>query len=196
MQTNFSFLNGVDLRRLSQSISAIAAAPILGKFEFRLKNEWVNGGYNESVIHDFYGFGQEDKSREEPFVIASDEPDVLFGTDKAPNPIEYVLHALAGCLTTSLVYHAAARGYEIKKVRSWFEGDLDLRGMLGINGAKRNGLEQIRIGFDIEGDFSEEEKDEILQFGAAHSPVFDIIRNPVPVKISLSEKVSSVEIDC
>jgi uncharacterized OsmC-like protein len=184
MQTSI-VRNGVDVKRLKETIQAVQAQPDLANFRFRLSNEWINGGHNQSVIKDFYGAGKEDKSRKEAFIYSNDEPDVLLGQDNGANPVEYVLHALAGCLTTSLVYHASARGYKIERVSSKFEGDLDLRGFLGIDSSVRNGYSEIRVEFDIEGDFTEEQKQEILQYGPRFSPVFDIVTNPVQVKLNL-----------
>lgn len=195
MQTTNVVLNGVDLERLALNIEAISGQPQLAKFQFRLNNQWVEGGYNQSVIQDFYGVGKEDESRDVPFILANDEPDVLLGKDNAPNPAEYVLHALAGCLTTSIVYHAAARGYELKKVQTTLEGDLDLRGFLGIDPLVRKGYENIKVIIDIDGDFSEEEKNEILTL-TSFSPVLDIVTNRVPVNICLAETKNAELIDC
>lgn len=195
MQTTNTVLNGVDLERLVTTIEALTAQPELAKFQFRLSNQWIDGGYNQSVIKEFYGAGKEDESRDTPFILANDEPDVLLGKDNAPNPVEYVLHALAGCLTTSIAYHAAARGYEIKKIQTFFEGNLDLRGFLGIDPSVRKGYNEIRVAFDIEGDFNEEEKNEILNL-TSFSPVLDIVSNPVPVKINLAVKQKAELIDC
>ncbi|HEX6172070.1 MAG TPA: OsmC family protein [Chitinophagaceae bacterium] len=195
MQTTNVVLNGVDLERLALNIEAISGQPQLAKFQFRLNNQWVDGGYNQSVIQDFYGVGKEDESRDVPFILANDEPDVLLGKDNAPNPAEYVLHALAGCLTTSIVYHAAARGYELKKVQTTLEGDLDLRGFLGIDPLVRKGYENIKVIIDIDGDFSEEEKNEILTL-TSFSPVLDIVTNRVPVNICLAETKNAELIDC
>src|SRR6218665_527212 len=109
MQTT-STVNGVDLDRLSGTIDAVNANPTLGQFQFRASNQWIYGGYSRTTIKDFYGVGQEDATRMEPFTVDTDEPAVLLGENRAPNAGEYVLHALAACLTGTIVYHAAARG--------------------------------------------------------------------------------------
>jgi len=176
-------VNGVDLDRLGKTIEAVKADPDLAQFKFRISNSWVDGGYNQSKIRDFYGTKRE-MVREEPFLVANDEPEVLLGRDSAPNPVEYILHALAGCLTTSVMYHAAARGIEIRKLSSTLEGELDLRGFLGLDENVRTGYKKIRVCFDLEGDFSEEEKMELLRL-TRFSPVFDIVSHAVPVDISL-----------
>jgi uncharacterized OsmC-like protein len=175
-------VNGVDVGRLFETIEAIQADPALAPFQFRAENRWVSGGHNRSTVEDFYGAGREDDSRAEPFVLDNDEPDVLLGQDNGANPVEYVLHALAGCLTTALVYHAAARGIEVERVESKLEGDLDIRGLLGITDEVRNGYERIRVSFRIEG-VDDQTADELVRIAQAHSPVFDIVTNGVPVQV-------------
>lgn len=193
MQTKTVMLNGVDLERLAGNIEAISADTSLAKFQFSLSNQWVDGGYNQSVIGDFFGVGKT-QIRDTPFILANDEPDVLLGKDLAPNPVEFILHALAGCLTTSIVYHAAARGYEVKKLQTTIEGELDLRGFLGIDPSVRKGYNNIKVTVDLSGDFNEEEKLEILSL-TSFSPVLDIITNGVPVKICLGAKQEAELID-
>jgi uncharacterized OsmC-like protein len=181
-----NMVNGVDLTRLGQTIDAIAADTELATFKFRVNNKWVDGGYNQSEIKNFYATKQE-IVRAEPFLAENDEPDVLLGQDNAPNPVEFVLHALAGCLTTSMVYHAAAKGYEVSHVSSTLEGELDLRGFLGMDANVRKGYKKIAVRFDIEGNLSDEQKEEMLGL-TRFSPVFDIVSNAVPVEITMKTR--------
>lgn len=178
-------LNGVDVDRLFQTVDAVKESTPLGRFTFRARNEWVDGGHNRSTIKEFYGAGQEDTLRIKPFVLNADEPPVLLGQDRGANPVEFILHALAGCLTTSLVYHAAARGIELQEVESTLEGDLDLRGFLGISPNVRNGYQAIRVTFRIVSDAPREQLEELVQLAQRRSPVFDIVTNPVPVAVRL-----------
>jgi uncharacterized OsmC-like protein len=178
-------INGVDVDQLFSTINAIKENPGLAKFEFRANNQWVNGGHNRTSIKDFYGAGQEDTTRKRTFVFDNDEPVALLGEDNGANPVEFVLHALAGCLTTSLVYHAAAQGIKIDAVESKFEGDLDLRGFLGLNEDVRNGYENIRVTFKIKADAPEEKLKELCELAQKRSPVFDIVTNRVPVNVQL-----------
>lgn len=180
-------INGINVNRLEQTVKAIEKHPGLGRFSFRVSNRWVLGAYNHSAIQGFYGGGQEDDSRQRPFIIGNDKPEVLLGEDTEPNPAEYILHALAGCLTTAIVYHAAALGYKLEKVESSLVGSLDMQGFLGIDPHTRNGYEEISIRFTIEGDITEQQKQEILQLGPRFSPVFDMITNKVPVSVKLAE---------
>src|SRR5439155_24790606 len=119
------------------------------------------------------------------FVMGADEPPLLLGSDRAANPVEYALHALAACVTSSLVYDAAARGVTIRSVRSQLEGDLDLRGFLGLDPGVRNGYQQVRIKLSVEAEAPRETIDELVKIAQARSPVFDIFTNPVPVDITL-----------
>lgn len=179
-------VNGVDIYRLHETIKAVKETPSLGIFKFRNENKWMDCGHNRSTIKDFYGAGQEDTSRQVPFVMDNDEPDVLLGQDNGANPVEYVLHALAGCITTALVYHAAARGIKIDSVSSSYEGEIDLRGFLGIDPNVRRGYQHINVTFDIQGDLTREQKQELIELGQQFSPVFDTISNPVNVEIKLA----------
>lgn len=181
--TNQNILNGVNADDIFSTIEAVKENAEIAKFKFRNKNKWVDGGLNRSEISDFYGACQDFTDRK--FVLENDEPPVLLSQDKAPNPVEYVLHALAGCITTTLVYHAAAKGIEIEEMETKYEGDLDLRGFLGLPGAKRRGYEEIRVSVKVKANASKEEIEELVKLAEKRSPVFDTISNPVNIKVSL-----------
>lgn len=178
-------INGVDREKLFGTIDAIKADKTLAQFQFRLRNEWVDGGENRSRISDYYGANQE-MTHATAFELVNDEPPVLLSGDKAPNPVEYVLHALAGCLTTSLVYHAAAHGIRVDGVRTRFTGALDLQGFLGLSKNVRRGFQNIRVEFEIDADCDDAKKRELFAMGEAYSPVFDIVSNGVPVHCALA----------
>lgn len=178
-------LNGVNVDGIFRAIAIMSCDAGAAKFQFRSRNRWVTGGLNRSFVDGFYGACNE-HTRETPFVLDNDEPPALLGEDRGANPVEQVLHGLAGCITTTLVYHAAARGIRIDEMETSFEGDLDLRGLLGIPGAKRNGYEEIRIKVRIRADgATKEEIDELVKLAERRSPVFDIVSNPVPVKVTV-----------
>lgn len=157
-------INGVDVDRLGGTVKAIQEHPGLAASQFRATNRWINGGHNRSTIQSFYSAGHEDTTRTKPFVLDADEPPVLLGQDQGANPVEYVLHALAACLTTGLVYHAAARGIRVESVESKLEGDLDLRGFLGISNEVRRGYKQIRAHFTVTSDATTEQLEELTKF--------------------------------
>jgi uncharacterized OsmC-like protein len=180
-----SVVNGVDLDRLSETIDAISANPALARFQFRARTHWIEGGYSRTTVKDFYGAGQEDTTRTEPFTVDTDEPPVLLGENRAPNTGEYVLHALAACVTGTIAYHAAARGITIDGLETTIEGDLDLQGFLGLDSNVRPGYEQIRVTIKATGDFDDNQFAELARL-THYSPVRDIVSNPVPVAIDLA----------
>lgn len=175
-------INGVNVDDLFTTIDAIKATPAIAKFKFRIHNQWHGAGHNNSTVDKFYGAGQE-LARPRPFVLEADEPPVLLGEDSAANPVEYLLHALAACLTTSMVYHAAARGIYLQEIESWLEGDIDLHGFLELDKNVRRGYRGIRVTFKVRADVPDEQLQEIVQLGTGHSPVFDSLTNGVPVSV-------------
>ena len=174
-------LNGLDLEQMQQTVALLKSEPSLARFEFRARNQWIDGGHNRSTIQGFSGAGAEDSSRSEPFVFDNGEPPVLLGSNEGANPVEFLLHALAGCVTTTLTLHAAARGIRLRKVSTELEGDIDVQGLLDLDPAAAVGYEQIRIKLHVEADASDEEIEDLIAFTKAHSPVCNTVCRPVPV---------------
>ena len=179
-------LNGVDVDKLFETINAVKNAPVIAKFKFRANNKWIKGGHNRTTIKNFYGI-QKDHVHDKPFELDADEPPLLLGEDKGPNPVEYALTALAACVTTSIVYHAAAKGIKLNAVESRLEGDIDLRGFLGLSKDVPRGYKEIRMYFKIDADVSDEKLQELVQLGPTYSPVFDTITRAVPVSVQLEK---------
>ena len=176
-------LNGLDIEALFGTLDAIRKDPSLAEFEFRATNRWVSGGENRSRIKEFYGAGREDDSRTEPFEFTNGEPPVLLGGNEGANPVEFLLHALAGCVTTTTVLHAAARGIQIRRLETELVGEMDLQGLLALDDTATVGYRSINIKMDIEADCSDEELDELLSFARDHSPVCNTVCRPVPVTV-------------
>jgi uncharacterized OsmC-like protein len=181
-------LNGLDTRKMVATVDALRADPTLAKFEFRARNRWISGGENRSTIKDFHGAGAEDTSRHQAFEFTNGEPPVLLGNNEGANPVEFLLHALAGCVTTTTVLHAAARGIEIEALSTKLVGDIDLQGLLAL-GDVPAGYQGIRVEMAIKAkNASDADLDDLLQFAQAHSPVCNTICRPVPVVV---ERVKS-----
>src|SRR5215467_4631782 len=151
-----NIVNGGNVTALSQTVEAVKANPVIAKFRFNVKNEWLDGAHNRSTINGFHG-AMQDIERSKSFELDADEHPVLLGRDQGPNAGEYLLQALAACVTSTLIYHAAARGIVIEEVESKVEGDIDLRGFLGTDKSVRNGFQNIRMSFDICADLSDQE---------------------------------------
>ncbi len=175
--------NGLDLEQMGQTVKALQKNPALAQFQFRAHNRWIDGGENRSTIKDFYGAGSEDTSRSEAFVFTNGEPPVLLGHNEGANPVEFLLHALAGCVTTTTVLHAAARGIKLRKLSTELTGNIDLQGLLALDDSVPAGYESIRIRMDIEADCSDEDLAELIAFAQRHSPVCNTVCRPVPVTI-------------
>ncbi len=179
--------NGVNIDQMFGTLDAIKANPALATFQWRATNKWLGGSHNRSTIQSFYAAGGDDTSREAAFTVDAGEPGILLGHDEGPNPAEFLLHALAACLTTSVVYIASARGVALQSVESKIEGDMDVQGALGLNRDVRNGFSAIRVSFSINApDAPSGKLQEIVDRAYARSAVFDSITRGVPVTVSLT----------
>jgi uncharacterized OsmC-like protein len=183
MTEKASIRNGVNVDTVFATLDAIKAQPELAKFQFRTTNRWLGGAHNRSRIKEFYGAGQVDQTRASAWEFDAGEPPILDGHNEGPNPAEFLLHALAACLTTSLVYVAAARGVDLDEVESAVEGDMDVRGALGLSNEVPNRYQNIRVTFRIKSDAPAEKLAEIVARAQARSAVFDSVSNPVPVTV-------------
>ncbi len=177
-------LNGVDTPNLFATINAVRGQPELGKFQFRAENRWLEGTHSEGTIESFSGAGGEQKHAS-TFKFDADHPAVLTGKDQGPTPVEFLLHGLAACLTAGIANIAAARGVKLTEVESKVEGDIDLRGILGLSDEVRNGYEKIRVSFKIKGDAPPEKLREVIDQSRARSAVYDVLTNGVPIEIQV-----------
>ncbi|HYU02428.1 MAG TPA: OsmC family protein [Jatrophihabitantaceae bacterium] len=175
--------NGVDTATLFATLDAVKGDTDIAKFQFRATNRWVSGTHNRSTIHGFHGAKQEMTHRE-PFTFDADHPPVLVGSDNGPTPVEYLLHALAACLTAGIANVAAARGVTLTEVSSTVEGDIDLLGILGLSDDVRNGYQQIKVSFVIRGDDPDKLRS-VVEQSRRRSAVFDVVTNGVPVSIDV-----------
>jgi len=182
-QESRTFINGVNVEGLNATIGAVKATPEIAKFTFNVRNKWKEAGQNSSTVNEFYGVGQK-QLRSQSFVLEADEPTILLGKDAAANPAEYLLHALAACMTTSMVYHAAARGVHIEAVESSFEGDIDVHGFLDLDNSVRKGYQGIRVNFKIKADVPDAQLQMIAHLGPKYSPIFDSVTNGVPISFT------------
>ncbi len=188
MQTTMPMtrVNGVNVTQLFETVDTIKKTPMVAKFVFRARNQWIEGGHNRTTIGKFDG-ACESHTHRKTFEFDADEPPVLLGLDRGANPVEYLLTALASCVTSSIVYHAAAKGIEIQEVESRLEGDIDIRGFLGMDDTVPKGYKNIRMMFKIKADATEEELEEILRMGPTYSPVYNTITQGTKVDVMLDK---------
>lgn len=181
MKTQPTMCNGVNVTAMMETIEAVKENAAIAKFNFRLTNRWMGGEKNRSTIKEFTGACQENRVGGRPFVYDNGEHQVLLGEDQAPNPVEWLLHALIGCMTTTTAYHAAAQGIEVQSIESAVDGDLDLRGFLGLSDKVRKGYSEIRVKMRVGTSASREQIEAITRM----SPVYDVVSKSVPVKVTI-----------
>lgn len=179
-----TFVNGVNLDTLKGTVNAIQEDPRLGICRFRTTNQWVDGAHNRSTVTGFYGARQE-IAHKQTFHMVADEPAILAGNDDGANPVEHLLHALASCITTSMVAHAAVRGIDIQEMEAELEGDIDLNGFLGLNSETPKGFTRIRANYRVK---AKAEDIETIKSLASFSPVMNTLVSGVPVEVSVTPK--------
>lgn len=176
--------NGIDLEVLNETVNSIKEDPALAQCRFHIRNRWISGGHNRTTVKNFYGARREIEHKQS-FLLDADEPEVLAGTDQGANPVEHLLNALAGCLTSALIYHAALRGIRIEQLESEVEGEIDLRGFTGLSNDVRKGYQKIRVTFRVRTDLKNLER---LKALSQFSPVFDTVSNGTDVDIQVVRK--------
>lgn len=179
--TKSKVMNGVDVTALEDTIAAVQGNAEIAKFNFRLTNKWMGGDKNRSTIKEFTGALDEQRTGVQAFIVDNGEHPILLGHDEAPNPVEWLLHALIGCMTTTTAYHAAARGIAIESIDSQIEGDLDLRGFLGLSEQVRKGYSAIRVRMHVK----TKADAATIKTITGMSPVFDVVSRSVPVAVNV-----------
>lgn len=177
-------LNGVDVPTLFATINAVGAQPELAKFQFRASNQWIKGTHSETRVEGFHGAGGEHEQTAD-FTYDADHPRVLCGKGTAPTPVEFLLHAIASCITAGIGNIASARGIELDSVESTVEGDVDVQGLLGLSDDVRNGYQAIRLRFKVKGDADAETLRKVVAQSQARSAVYDVLTHGVPVSIEV-----------
>jgi len=181
-------LNGIDPGQLRGAVRAMKEDAQQGKLVLRASNKWIKGAHGQTTIKGFCHAGKEDTSRSKAFVLEADEPRALLGEDHGPNATEAALHALASCLNTTFIYHAVAQGVKVDELELELEGDLDLRGFLGISDEVKRGYKNIRVTFKVKADAPKEKIEQLCELAKRHSPVYDVVTPPTPVDVRLEIK--------
>jgi uncharacterized OsmC-like protein len=174
-------VNGVDVQKLSEAMESMKSDPRAGLLHHKAHNRWIEGAHCRTRIQDF-SLGGEEMSRHMPFEIHGDEPHALLGEDHGPSATEALLHALAACLNTTFIFHAAARGVKVEELVIEVDAELDIRGLLGLSNEVRNGYRRIDLTFRVKADASEETCRELCELAKKRSPVYDMVSHGVPIE--------------
>ncbi|MEM7221787.1 MAG: OsmC family protein [Pseudomonadota bacterium] len=183
-ETESSVNNGVNVEALVAAREALTDAPQAAQFKWRAACEWKNGTHSHSTVEGFFGLGEE-QARTKTFTFDSDHPEVFASEDIGATPVEYVLVGLASCLTAGVAAVAQYRDIQLNKVTATIEGDMDLQGILGIDGDVRNGFDGIKVTYDIDADASKEDIEALVAQSQKRSAVYDIVTNPTNVTVDV-----------
>jgi uncharacterized OsmC-like protein len=176
--------NGVDLPNLFATIGAVKQQPQLAQFRFRATNRWVIGTHSRTTIETFSGAGG-DHDHIAEYAYDADHPAVLVGADQAPTPVEFLLHALGGCIVAGIANIASARGVALTSVEASLEGEIDLQGILGLSEDVRNGYQRLRVDVRIAGDAPADVLEGIVAQSRDRSAVYDVLTNGVDVDVAV-----------
>jgi len=178
--TTTTVRNGVPVDKLFGTICKVTEQPELAAFRFTARNRWVEGTASRSTIHEWAGAGGEHLHVEQ-FSMSADHP--TLGHGHGPTPQEYVLHALAACVTAGIATTAAARKIELTSIESTVRGEIDVRGALGIDPEVRNGYQRVVMDVSVEGDASPSDLEALVESGQARSAVYDMLSATTPVEV-------------
>jgi uncharacterized OsmC-like protein len=174
-------VNGVPCDKMFGAIARFRENGDLAAFRFSARNEWVEGTASRSTIYEWYGIGA-DQVHVQEFSFEADHP--TLGHGHGPTPQEYVLHALAACITAGVATGAAARNIKLNRVSSTASADIDVRGVLGVDPDIRKGFSNVTVEFDVDAECDDDQKDALVAAGAKYSAVYDMLANPTEVTIS------------
>ncbi len=181
-----TMVNGIDVDELRRTIGTAMLEPDAVAYQPRITHRWVGGARCRSEVQGFRMGGEEDTSRPVPFVLHGDEPVALLGTNEAPNATESLLHALAACVSTTFMYQASLKGVTVESLELEVEGDIDLRGFLGVGEDIPRGFQAIRMMFRVEADAPSEQLEELCALAQEHSPVYNTVTRSAPVTVELA----------
>jgi uncharacterized OsmC-like protein len=177
--------NGVNVEALLAAREALTQAPAAAQFKWRAACEWKNGTHSHSTVEGFYGLGEEQK-RKRTFKFDADHPEVFASEDVGATPVEYVLVGLASCLTAGVAAVAQNRNIQLRSVTATIEGDMDIQGILGIDGDVRNGFNGIKVTYRIDADAKREDIEALVAQSQKRSAVYDIVTNPTNVTVTVA----------
>ena len=168
-------VNGISVGALFDAANSLSKTESLGRYQFRARNQWLDGGHTRTMVKDYFGAGAEQTSRTTPLVVESDIPTQFRGGDRAMDPLEHFLAAIGACITTTVVWHAAARGIHVNAIDTWLEGDIDLQGWFGMDRDRQAGYNEIRVSIQLDAEAPEAALDQLVDLATRYSPLFETV---------------------
>lgn len=175
-------LNGIDTDALKEVMGEVSKDPSVGIVKFQVQTSWQGQTRSETQI-DGYEIGGQKVNRK--FSITIDEPEELLGENTSANPQEYLMAALNACVMNTYVIASAMKGIRLEKVEIETEGELDLRGFLGIDKSVKPGYEELQYTVRIKGDGTKEQFEEIHKSVMSTSPNYYNIANAIRLNSKL-----------
>ena len=177
--------NGVNVEALLGAREALTEAPQAAQFQWRATCEWQNGTHSRSEVEGFFGLGEE-QSHRTLYSFDADHPEIFASEDNGATPVEYVLVALASCLTAGVAAVAQNREIQLRSVSATIEGGMDVRGILGMDSDVRNGFSDIKVTYQIVADATPDDIKALVAQSQKRSAVYDIITNPTNVSVEVN----------
>jgi len=171
--------NGIDVEKMEQLTEAVEADADNGIFTFRAETEWSGGTTCETTVGDVEKGGRPVDGPE--FTIEG----TMLGSREAPTAMEQFLSALGTCLTVTYAAHGAKMGIDIDDLRFEFEGEVDMRGLLGVSDDVRPGYDEIACTVHVDADATEAELAELKEVAEANSPIVDNFTNAASLSTEL-----------
>jgi len=185
MTTTTPVDNGVNVEALLGARGALTEAPEAAQFQWRATSEWLRGTHSRSSVEGFFGLGEEQRHKTK-HTFEADHPEIFASEDNGITPVEYVLVALASCLTAGIAAVAQNREIQLRSVSATLEGGMDVRGILGADSDVRNGFSDIKVTYKIDADASPEDIRALVAQSQKRSAVFDVVTNPTNVTVEVA----------
>lgn len=113
--------------------------------------------------------------------VIIDQPVAGGGKNEGPNPMEYLLFALGGCLGTIAAIIAKQDRIDLRGFSVELEGDYDPAFLLGKTTEGQAGFTEIRVGVNIDADMTEDEKEAFFHRIDSRCPISDNLINNTKV---------------
>ena len=175
--------NGVNLEALNGARNAFAGAPPAANFVWKAECDWVSGTESTTSVNGFFGMGEEQVRSNGGHSITTDHPEHFASADAGATPAELMLVGLAGCLSAAVATVGTHRGIQVNSVKAIVEGDMDMRGVMGVDADVRNGFSGIRVRFEVDADATLDEVRALVAQAQKRSVVADVVANPTSIVV-------------